>query len=83
MLAPKPWPSMATASYLAEIRADAVPAAWDVGGIVGRANICYGPLLQVAAKIVIEGKPVGKPYTGAFWRVIQDHKVAARFLMSC
>lgn len=51
----------------------------DVGWVVGHSYICYGPLLHGAATIVFEGKPVGTPDAAAFWRVLQDHKVAAMF----
>lgn len=54
-------------------------AASDVGWVVGHSYICYGPLLHGAATIVFEGKPVGTPDAGAYWRVIQDHAVAALF----
>nr|WP_306265477.1 propionyl-CoA synthetase [Pararhizobium sp. IMCC3301] len=54
-------------------------AASDVGWVVGHSYICYGPLLHGAATVVYEGKPVGTPDAGAFWRVIQDHKVVAMF----
>lgn len=54
-------------------------AASDVGWVVGHSYICYGPLLHGCATVVYEGKPVGTPDAGAFWRVIQDHEVAALF----
>ena len=54
-------------------------AASDVGWVVGHSYICYGPLLHGAATVVYEGKPVGTPDAGAFWRVIQDHGVVAMF----
>ncbi|MYK32069.1 MAG: propionyl-CoA synthetase [Boseongicola sp. SB0670_bin_30] len=54
-------------------------AASDVGWVVGHSYICYGPLLHGAATVVYEGKPVGTPDAGAFWRVIQDHRVVALF----
>ncbi|MGB1235009.1 MAG: propionyl-CoA synthetase [Planktomarina sp.] len=54
-------------------------AASDVGWVVGHSYICYAPLLHGAATVVYEGKPVGTPDAGAFWRVIQDHKVVAMF----
>lgn len=54
-------------------------AASDVGWVVGHSYICYGPLLQGCATVVYEGKPVGTPDAGAFWRVIQGHKVTALF----
>lgn len=54
-------------------------AASDVGWVVGHSYICYGPLLHGATTLVYEGKPVGTPDAGAFWRVIQDHDVVALF----
>ncbi len=54
-------------------------AASDVGWVVGHSYICYGPLLHGAATVVYEGKPIGTPDAGAFWRVIQDHNVVAMF----
>ena len=54
-------------------------AASDVGWVVGHSYICYAPLLQGAVTVVYEGKPVGTPDAGAFWRVIQDHGVVALF----
>ena len=54
-------------------------AASDVGWVVGHSYICYAPLLNGCATVVYEGKPVGTPDAGAFWRVIQDHKVNALF----
>ena len=54
-------------------------AASDVGWVVGHSYICYGPLLNGCATVVFEGKPVGTPDAGTFWRVIQDHKVNALF----
>ncbi len=54
-------------------------AASDVGWVVGHSYICYGPLLAGATTIVFEGKPVGTPDAGTFWRVIRDHKVRALF----
>nr|WP_281193331.1 propionyl-CoA synthetase [Magnetospirillum moscoviense] len=54
-------------------------AASDVGWVVGHSYICYAPLLHGATSIVYEGKPVGTPDAGAFWRVISQHKVTALF----
>jgi propionyl-CoA synthetase len=54
-------------------------AASDVGWVVGHSYICYGPLIHGNTTIVFEGKPVGTPDAGTFWRVIADHKVAALF----
>lgn len=54
-------------------------AASDVGWVVGHSYIVYGPLLHGATTIIYEGKPVGTPDAGAFWRVIAQHKVVALF----
>ncbi len=54
-------------------------AASDVGWVVGHSYIVYAPLLMGATTIMFEGKPVGTPDPGAFWRVIADHKVKALF----
>ncbi|MFH2046379.1 MAG: propionyl-CoA synthetase [Pseudomonadota bacterium] len=54
-------------------------AASDVGWVVGHSYIVYGPLLQGCTTIVYEGKPVGTPDAGAFWRVISQHKVKVLF----
>src|SRR5690606_13101252 len=40
---------------------------------------CYGPLIHGNTTVLYEGKPVGTPDAGAFWRVIRDHRVAALF----
>ncbi|MDF3607377.1 propionyl-CoA synthetase [Paracoccus sp. DMF-8] len=54
-------------------------AASDVGWVVGHSYICYGPLIAGATTLVFEGKPVGTPDAGTFWRVIQNHKVKSFF----
>ncbi|MDH2428182.1 propionyl-CoA synthetase [Sphaerisporangium sp. TRM90804] len=54
-------------------------AASDVGWVVGHSYIVYGPLLLGATTVLYEGKPVGTPDAGAFWRVIADHRVTALF----
>jgi acyl-coenzyme A synthetase/AMP-(fatty) acid ligase len=54
-------------------------AASDVGWVVGHSYIVYGPLLQGCTTILYEGKPVGTPNAGAFWRVIHQHKVNLLF----
>ncbi len=54
-------------------------AASDVGWVVGHSYICYAPLLNGNTTIVYEGKPVGTPDAGAFWRVIAEHKVSVMF----
>ena len=54
-------------------------AASDVGWVVGHSYIVYAPLLHGATSILYEGKPVGTPDPGAYWRVIAQHRVAALF----
>ena len=54
-------------------------AASDIGWVVGHSYICYGPLLNGSTTVIFEGKPVGTPDPGAFWRVISEHKVASLF----
>ena len=51
----------------------------DVGWVVGHSYIVYGPLLVGATSVMYEGKPVGTPDAGAFWRVIGEHGVKALF----
>lgn len=54
-------------------------AASDVGWVVGHSYIVYGPLLHGCTTLIYEGKPVGTPDAGAFWRVVADHKVKVLF----
>ncbi|MCU0839845.1 MAG: propionyl-CoA synthetase [Rhodospirillales bacterium] len=54
-------------------------AASDVGWVVGHSYIVYAPLFHGATTIIYEGKPVGTPDAGAFWRVIAQHGVKALF----
>jgi len=54
-------------------------AASDVGWVVGHSYICYAPLIHGNTTIVFEGKPVGTPDAGTFWRVISDHNVKSFF----
>jgi len=54
-------------------------AASDIGWVVGHSYIIYGPLFHGCTSILYEGKPVGTPDAGAFWRVIQDYKVKILF----
>jgi propionyl-CoA synthetase len=54
-------------------------AASDVGWVVGHSYICYAPLIYGATTLVFEGKPVGTPDAGTFWRVISEHRVKSFF----
>ena len=54
-------------------------AASDVGWVVGHSYICYAPLIHGNTTIVFEGKPVGTPDAGVFWRVISEHDVKCLF----
>ncbi len=54
-------------------------AASDVGWVVGHSYIVYAPLLYGCTTVVYEGKPVGTPDAGAFWRVISEHNVSVMF----
>jgi propionyl-CoA synthetase len=51
----------------------------DIGWVVGHSYIVYGPLIHGATSIMYEGKPVGTPDAGAFWRLIAEHKAVALF----
>lgn len=54
-------------------------AASDVGWVVGHSYICYAPLIAGATTLVFEGKPVGTPHPGVFWRTIQNYRVKSFF----
>jgi propionyl-CoA synthetase len=54
-------------------------AASDVGWVVGHSYIAYGPLIHGNTTVVFEGKPVGTPDAGTFWRVIAEHNVRSFF----
>ncbi|MHA3976647.1 propionyl-CoA synthetase [Halovulum sp. GXIMD14794] len=54
-------------------------AASDVGWVVGHSYICYAPLIYGCTTVVFEGKPVGTPDAGTFWRVISEHDVRVLF----
>jgi propionyl-CoA synthetase len=58
---------------------DAYWAASDVGWVVGHSYIVYAPLIAGCTSVLYEGKPVGTPDAGAFWRVIAEHKVRSFF----
>ncbi len=51
----------------------------DIGWVVGHSYIVYAPLIYGCTSVMYEGKPVGTPDAGAFWRVIAQHRVAAFF----
>ena len=54
-------------------------AASDVGWVVGHSYIVYAPLVNGATTVLYEGKPVGTPDAGAFWRVVAEHRVESLF----
>ncbi|MBM1633753.1 propionyl-CoA synthetase [Sulfitobacter mediterraneus] len=54
-------------------------AASDVGWVVGHSYICYGPLIHGNTTVVFEGKPIGTPDAGTFWRIIEEHNVRSFF----
>jgi len=54
-------------------------AASDVGWVVGHSYIVYGPLLKGCTTVIYEGKPVGTPDPGAFWRMIEEYKIKVLF----
>ncbi len=71
---------VATMTQLYDVRPGEVMfTASDVGWVVGHSYIVYGPLIQGATSILYEGKPVGTPDPGAFWRVISEYKAVAMF----
>ena len=51
----------------------------DVGWVVGHSYIVYGPLIQGATSVLYEGKPIGTPDAGAYWRVVEEHGAVAMF----
>ncbi|MBN1381405.1 MAG: propionyl-CoA synthetase [Deltaproteobacteria bacterium] len=69
-----------TMEYIYDVKPGEVYwAASDVGWVVGHSYIVYAPLLYGCTTIVYEGKPVGTPDPGAFWRVISQHGVSVLF----
>jgi propionyl-CoA synthetase len=54
-------------------------AASDIGWVVGHSYIVYGPLAYGCASVMYEGKPVGSPDAGAYWRLIEEHKIRSMF----
>ena len=67
-------------SYIYDIDVgDVFWAASDIGWVVGHSYIVYGPLIKGATTVLYEGKPVGTPDAGAFWRVASQHNVKCLF----
>lgn len=58
---------------------DVIFTASDIGWVVGHSYIIYAPLLAGATTVLFEGKPVGTPDAGAFWRIVEEHKVNSLF----
>ena len=54
-------------------------AASDIGWVVGHSYLIYGPLLHGCTTVMYEGKPVGTPDEGAFWRIIEEYKAKTMF----
>lgn len=67
--------------YLFGIRGpgDTFFCASDIGWVVGHSYILYAPLLAGAATVLFEGKPVGTPDAGTFWRILKEHQVNVMF----
>ena len=58
---------------------DIMFCASDIGWVVGHSYIIYGPLLAGAATVLFEGKPVGTPNAGTFWRILKEYRVNTLF----
>ena len=58
---------------------DVFMAASDIGWVVGHSFIVYAPLLSRATTVLYEGKPVGTPDAGIFWRMVQEYKIKSIF----
>jgi propionyl-CoA synthetase len=58
---------------------DVLFTASDIGWVVGHSYIVYAPLLAGATTVLFEGKPIGTPDAGQFWRMIEEHKVTTMF----
>ncbi|GAB7344506.1 hypothetical protein MBLNU457_2338t1 [Dothideomycetes sp. NU457] len=69
-----------TMRYLFGIRpGDVMFCASDIGWVVGHSYILYAPLMAGATTVLFEGKPVGTPNAGTFWRILEEYKVNALF----
>ena len=71
--------TMAMESIFGMKTRDVYWAASDIGWVVGHSCSVYGPLLKGCTSVIYEGKPVGTPDAGAFWRVVEQHNVNALF----
>ena len=60
-------------------KTDVYWAASDIGWVVGHSYIAFAPLIQGCTSLLYEGKPVGTPDAGAYWRIVEEHKVKALF----
>lgn len=58
---------------------DVMFCASDIGWVVGHSYIVYGPLLAGATTVLFEGKPIGTPDAGTFWRIVEEYKVKTMF----
>ncbi|KAK5326714.1 hypothetical protein LTR93_003577 [Exophiala xenobiotica] len=67
--------------YLFDVKGpgDVIFTGSDIGWVVGHSYIVYAPLLAGATTILYEGKPIGTPDAGAFWRMVDEHKVTTLF----
>jgi propionyl-CoA synthetase len=67
--------------YLFDIKGpgDVIFTASDIGWVVGHAYIVYAPLLAGATTVLYEGKPIGTPDAGAFWRIVEEYNVNILF----
>ncbi len=67
--------------YLFDVKGpgDVIFTGSDIGWVVGHSYIVYAPLLAGATTVLYEGKPVGTPDAGAFWRLVDEHKVTTLF----
>ena len=55
-------------------------AASDIGWVLGHSYMIYGPLIRGATTVMYEGKPIGTPDAGAFWRLVSEHKVKGMYV---
>lgn len=67
--------------YLFGVRGpgDVIFTGSDIGWVVGHSYIVYAPLLAGATTVLFEGKPIGTPDAGKFWRMVEDHKISTLF----